>query len=98
MNNRYIVIGIIVVIVIIYFWNEKYNKVENMGPGVFTQLAAKGPMDRYLITNANKYLYPYPYYYGVRPKRFYSRFYPYYNYYPSYPYYPYYPYIRRPYA
>lgn len=87
MNNMYIIIGIVLVIAIMYFCNEKNNnKTESMASdgGALIQLNAKGPMDQYLISNANKYLYPYPYYYGVRPKRFFSRFAPYYPYYPYY--------------
>jgi hypothetical protein len=87
----------IIVIIIILSLTYKYYYVENMAStgGALIQLAAKGPMDQYLIGNeADKYMsWPYMYY-SVRPKRA-KRFYPYY--YPLY--YPWFtPYYDTPYA
>ena len=98
MEYTHVIVGIIIVFAIIYFCTQNTEHMASDG-GALIQLAAKGPMDEYLIPNARKYSH-YPYYYNARPKRawrFYDWFnpYSYYSYNP-YPYYPRYPYTQRP--
>lgn len=95
MKLLYILIIAFVLIVILK------NKIETFSGGALTQLVAKGPQDRYMISNSDKYLwwYYYPFYHSYYPETVWNNptrvrrgFYDYRNYYPLHPYnnFPYY--------
>lgn len=94
---------VIVVLVIIYLYlrNRNINK-EHYGSGALLQLYAKGPQDRYLTADADKYI-PYWFYPSSvwnNPTRYGRNWYYPYMFYAPNSYYPYFTYFganRRPY-
>lgn len=81
---HYLIVFIIIVFVL-YILVYNYIKNEKFA-GALTQLYAKGPQDRYLYGNVEKYIYPYPYQYSYMPlwnesTRLYRPYYGYYGYY-----------------
>ena len=83
MNKTFIIILLIIIIVIFKIIKNKYR--DEKFAGALTQLVAKGPMDFYLTTGNEKYVYPYHSYYYTYPQMYFNmptRVFPYY--YPFY--------------
>ena len=92
MNSDWLIIGIIALIAISIFIIGKKN-IEGFSTGALIQLMAKGPQDRYLSADAEKYIY-YPFhgeFLWNNSTRLKGLYYPYYTYQPRYNYYPTYP-------
>ena len=94
MKFDWLIISIILLIIIIVFTKKN---IEGFSTGAIIQLRAKGPQDRYLSADAEKYIYS-PFqgeFLWNNSTRLKGLYYPYYTYYPTFDYYP--NYTRYPY-